>query len=114
MGRISDQEFSPGQIKEVDDILYNNNITEEQLESTDDLFSPSDSEKNQDNNEAKEDSETIDVEDNKITDIENDKITNIKNDIISPNAATSDRFTVLLKGKRILYYRLYLLFMLWA
>jgi len=38
VGRVSDQEYGDGQVRAVDDIVYNNDITEEQLASEDDLF----------------------------------------------------------------------------
>lgn len=38
IGRVSDSEMEPGQIQAVDDLLYNNDITEQQLASEDDLF----------------------------------------------------------------------------
>jgi len=39
IGRISDPVLEPGQVKEVDDIVYNKEIIEEVLKSDDDLFS---------------------------------------------------------------------------
>jgi len=39
IGRISDPEFSPGQVRAVDDLIYNEEITEDQLLSDDTLFS---------------------------------------------------------------------------
>jgi replicative DNA helicase len=39
IGRISDPEFAPGQIIEVDDIIYNKNLTPADIASNDDLFS---------------------------------------------------------------------------
>ena len=38
LGRVADPEMSPGNIQAVDDLLYNNDITEQQLASEDDLF----------------------------------------------------------------------------
>ena len=39
LGRISDPEFEPGQIKEVDNLIYDDSITEEDLAAEDGLFS---------------------------------------------------------------------------
>lgn len=38
LGRVCDPELSPSQIQSVDDLLYNNDISEEELSSDDDLF----------------------------------------------------------------------------
>ena len=48
IGRICDPEFESGQIREIDNVIYNNEITEEEIESSDDLFS-----ENNSNNEEK-------------------------------------------------------------
>jgi len=42
VGRISDPELEPGQVKEISEIIYNKEITEEQIESDDDLFKKTD------------------------------------------------------------------------
>lgn len=39
LGRISDPVFEPGQVKEIDDLLYNKEIKEEDLQNDDGLFS---------------------------------------------------------------------------
>jgi replicative DNA helicase len=42
LGRVSDPIFEPGQIRDVDDIIFNSNITEEELISEDGIYSNND------------------------------------------------------------------------
>jgi hypothetical protein len=87
IGKISDLPFEIGQVKSVDDIIYNKDMTEEKLKEDDGLFSDHDS------LGIKEDSDILEIDDemDKISSNEDSKeiVTPKKEDVESKSEKTS-------------------------
>ncbi len=85
VGRISDPEFSPGQVHAIDDLIYNEEITEDQLLSDDGLFSADNSSEKNENSEIKKDDKDVSLSKKSNDKIDKlDKITDLnEKDILS-------------------------------
>lgn len=75
LGRVSDPEFEPGQIKDVDKLVYDKSITTAQLDSEDGLFAMSDDK----TNSSAESDETIEVNEEDFSFLEKDTDNNADN-----------------------------------